>query len=362
MEIKIKENDNVKIVTPEGRIDSSTFQEFSDAINSVIDSNCDVVIDLADVLYISSSGLRVLLDGKKKLNKNNNFRIINVNETVMEVFELTGFSSIFDIEKTGEVRSEDIKVLFFDVDGTLLDHDTGVVPQSAVDALEKVRAKGIKTVLATGRSIEELEELSMLQIPFDAYLTLNGNVCLDENRNIFAGNEIIEEEMEILKGIFNAKKIPLVFLGERGRYINFIDDVVIKTEEQAQASLPEINEYKGEKVYQCISFVDNGMKQNLEKLLDHCIVTSWHDTGIDIISKTGGKEAGMQAFLDHYGFKRSQSMAFGDGLNDIPMIRFAGIGVSMGNGKQQLKDEADYVTTDIGDDGIKKALEHFGLI
>ena len=362
MKIMIKENDNIRIITPEGRIDSTTAPEFSEVLNKVILDNCDIVIDFTDVKYVSSTGLRALLDGRKKLNKEHSFKIINVDETVMEVFELTGFSSIFEIEKLGEIKSEDIKVLFFDIDGTLLDHDTGIIPQSAIEALEEVRAKGIKTVVATGRSIEELDELKVTDFPFDAYLTLNGNVCLDENRNIFAGNEIVEEEMEILKGIFDAKMIPIVFLGERGRYINFIDDVVIKTEEQAQASLPEIGKYEGEKVYQCISFVDNGMKQRLEKLLDHCIVTSWHDTGIDIISKTGGKEAGIQAYLDYSGIRRSQSMAFGDGLNDIPMIRYAGIGVAMGNGKQELKNEANYVTTDIGDDGIKNALKHFNII
>ena len=361
MEIRIKENDNVKIVTPEGRIDSSTSQEFSDAINSVVDSNCDVVIDFVDVLYISSSGLRVILDGKKKM-KDHNFRIINVNEAVMDVFELTGFSSFLDIEKSAEIKSDDIKVLFFDVDGTLFDHDTGQIPQSAIEAIREVRAKGIKTVVATGRPIEEYEKLPVQDVAFDAYLTLNGNICLDENKNIFAGNEIIEEEVDILKGIFEAKMIPLVFIGERGRYINFIDDVVIETVQQDHSSMPVVGQYQGEKIYQCMSFVDNGMRQRLEKLLDHCVITAWHKTGIDIISKMGGKEAGIQAYLDHYGYKRSQSMAFGDGENDIPMIRYAGIGVAMGNGKQELKNEANYVTTDINDDGIKNALEHFGLL
>ena len=55
-------------------------------------------------------------------------------------------------------------------------------------------------------------------------------------------------------------------------------------------------------------------------------------------------------------------MAFGDGENDIDMIRYAGIGVAMGNGIKNLKSAADYITTDIDDDGIENALKHFGLI
>ena len=77
---------------------------------------------------------------------------------------------------------------------------------------------------------------------------------------------------------------------------------------------------------------------------------------------TGGKAAGIQKFLDKEGLTRSNTMAFGDGENDMAMLRYAGIGVAMGNGKETLKEKADYVTTDIDDDGIANALIHFGLI
>lgn len=362
MKIRIQENNNVKIVAPEGRIDTNTSPEFSEVMTEVVKDDCDIVLDFANVVYISSSGLRVLLESKKKLSDKHTYRLINVNETIMEVLDLTGFSSIFDVEVIEENNGEDIRAIFFDIDGTLLDHATGDVPDSAVEALKKVKEKGIKIVIATGRAIEEVKKLPVMKIPFDAYLTLNGNICLDENFKIFAGNEIIPEEVEILRGIFEAKMIPFVFIGEKGRYINYIDDVVIKTQGETHGTIPEVGEYKGEKIYQCLSFVDNGMKQKLEKLLDHCLITSWNATGIDIISKSGGKQAGIQAYLDYCGLKRSQSMAFGDGENDLPMIRYAGIGVAMGNGKDIVKQEASYVTSDVDDDGIMNALKHYNII
>ena len=55
-------------------------------------------------------------------------------------------------------------------------------------------------------------------------------------------------------------------------------------------------------------------------------------------------------------------MAFGDGENDISMLEFAGIGVAMGNAGDEVKAIADYVTDSVDDDGIEKALVHFGLI
>ena len=106
----------------------------------------------------------------------------------------------------------------------------------------------------------------------------------------------------------------------------------------------------------------NTRKKLLDKLLDECAVTSWSDTGIDIIPKNGGKSAGIQRFLEEQGLERSEIMAFGDGEKDVEMLRFAGIGVAMGNASDLVKAAADYVTDTVDNDGIEKALRHFGLI
>ena len=62
------------------------------------------------------------------------------------------------------------------------------------------------------------------------------------------------------------------------------------------------------------------------------------------------------------GVSKEETMAFGDGGNDIGMLRHAGIGIAMGNAKDDVKASADYVTTSVDEDGIFKALKHFGVI
>ena len=75
-----------------------------------------------------------------------------------------------------------------------------------------------------------------------------------------------------------------------------------------------------------------------------------------------GKDRGMDAILEYLGIPLEQSMAFGDGENDLSMLRHAGIGVAMGTASQEVRQGADYVTGTVDEDGIVTALKHFGLL
>ncbi len=80
------------------------------------------------------------------------------------------------------------------------------------------------------------------------------------------------------------------------------------------------------------------------------------------ISADGGKTAGIQKLLEHYRLSADSIMAFGDDNNDVDMLEFAQIGAAMGNTSKKAKEVADYVTTDIDNDGIANALKHFHLL
>ncbi|MBP3853600.1 MAG: Cof-type HAD-IIB family hydrolase [Erysipelotrichaceae bacterium] len=361
MRIDITQENGNTIVTPFGRIDNTTSEEFSNRVFEVAQKNKNIVIDMKELIYISSSGLRVLLTLSKLLKDDGRLVITHANETIMQVFELTGFDQILTIEEVQKISGTDIKACFFDIDGTLLTPDKKV-PQSTIDALKQLKEKGVKVVICTGRDLTELKKLPIFDIDFDGFLTLNGNICYDENETIFDGNEIDPDEVDILVNIFAAGKIPFILVSEKRRYINFIDDLVVQVQNETNGTLPEIGEYSGEKIYQCIGFVKKDIRHKLKELLDSCEITSWNENAIDIIAKTGGKDVGIEKYLEYKGYSRSQSMSFGDGENDIPMIEYCGIGVAMENGTEHLIEAADYVTDSVTDDGIKNALIHFGMI
>ena len=83
---------------------------------------------------------------------------------------------------------------------------------------------------------------------------------------------------------------------------------------------------------------------------------------IDLIPNGIGKDSGIREFCEYFGIRREETMAFGDGENDIPMMAEAGISAAMSIADERVKAAADYITLSSEEAGITLALEHFGLL
>lgn len=92
------EKDHVLTVAPQGRVDTTTAPQFEQELKASLDGVTELILDFGKLDYISSAGLRVLLAAQKIMNKQGSMKLCNVNETVMEIFEVTGFSDILTIE------------------------------------------------------------------------------------------------------------------------------------------------------------------------------------------------------------------------------------------------------------------------
>ena len=97
MNICIAKENDVTVLKLEGRLDTTTAPELEKTINGEGDALKNLVLDFAGVDYISSAGLRVLLSAQKKMNVQGHMELINVKETVMDIFEMTGFADILEI-------------------------------------------------------------------------------------------------------------------------------------------------------------------------------------------------------------------------------------------------------------------------
>lgn len=255
-----------------------------------------------------------------------------------------------------------IKVIFFDIDGTLLSHTLHEVPKSAREALRKLKQKGIKCVAATGRHLSELEKLPIKDIEFDGYITLNGQLCLDENKKIYFDRPIAGADRESLIRLFAQKAFPVALVERDGMYISYVNQEVERAQAEISSEIPSIGCYTGNEIYQGIAYLDKQMDADLSRRLPDCSITRWNEIAVDIIPRRGGKTAGIEEYLKRNGIDRAETMAFGDGKNDIEMLRFAGIGVAMGNADASVKAAADYVTEHVDHDGIELALKHWKFI
>lgn len=255
-----------------------------------------------------------------------------------------------------------IRAAFFDVDGTLLSHKTGGVPKSARAALEKLQAGGIHCVVATGRQLGEMEKLPVRDISFDGYITLNGQLILDRDKQVLSGTPITGQAKETLLKLYEERTLPILLVEQERVSLNFVDERVLAAQKAISSAVPPVGEYGGGEIYQACAYLSGGEEAVLAELAEQCTITRWNESGVDIIARGGGKVAGIRRYLQENGISREETIAFGDGENDLEMLRFAGIGVAMGNAAESVKQAADYVTSDIDEDGIVRALENFGLI
>ncbi len=98
MNITKKKEGSVMTIALEGRLDTTTAPQLDSELRSSLEGVKELIFDLSELSYISSAGLRVLLSTQKIMNRQGKMKVTHVNETIQEIFEVTGFSDILTIE------------------------------------------------------------------------------------------------------------------------------------------------------------------------------------------------------------------------------------------------------------------------
>lgn len=257
-----------------------------------------------------------------------------------------------------------VKALFFDIDGTLIDPATGKIPASTLTSLACLRRKGIKLFVATGRipaMVTFLEDL----FPFDGFLTLNGQLGTTRDGTVLHRMAHHPEDIRKLVELVKADPFPCLIIEEKESF--YVTPSPLIQQHFAWAKLPgpgayDLSRLDQHPVLQFLAYIP--FQEAVERLapLEHIEITTAGGTILDVIPQGGGKEIGIQAVADYYGFTREEIMVFGDGNNDLRMLSWAGTSVALGNGTPAAKAAATYTTAPVGEDGVQKALLHFGLL
>jgi len=259
-------------------------------------------------------------------------------------------------------KGKNIKAVFFDIDGTLFSHTLKKIPDSTIESLHLLREKGILTFLATGRGMDEIEIMPVGRLPFDGYVTMNGHMCYDREKNLLHSIVMDEEDCRIFIKLFQEKTLPICIVEKERMYLNFVNDTVERIYADITTEVVPVGEYQGGDIYQFVVFDNPKEWEQWMTGTKKSKIHFWHPMAADILHSDSGKAASIGIILPFYELTKDEIMVIGDGENDIDMIEYAGIGVAMGNAEEIVKIHADYVTEHIDEDGLKHALEHYGLI
>ena len=264
------------------------------------------------------------------------------------------------------MKSMNKYALFFDIDGTLVSFRTHEIPASTILALTQAKANGHKVFIATGRPPIIITNLGAIEHLIDGYVTINGALCFIGKKVVSckdipleAVRQVVRDAQERNYGLIVVGESDVAVLDPKGEVDRiFRVELAVKNLNQAKP----IDEVLKQRIFQLTPFFDEHYELELMEKIPCCNSGRWHPAFTDITVRGADKGEGMLTMATHEGLDAQYTMAFGDGGNDSSMVLAAGIGIAMGNALDSLKQQADYVTTSVDDDGIMNALKYFKLI
>lgn len=257
-----------------------------------------------------------------------------------------------------------IKAVFFDVDGTLLSFKTHEVPQSTIEAIKQLQKKGIKTIVSTGRSINSIDHIKFLD--FDGYITFNGGYCLTNTYEVLFKETIDSKDIQSVLNYAKEKPLSFSFMSEQEITIHDVTPEIAGMYAHLNLPVPKLVDMETvdtSSILQTNIFLGpDEEKHFMETVMPNSLASRWTPLFADVNPKGLSKKVGIDIFCKHFGIELQNTMAFGDGGNDITMLKHVQVGVAMGNANPEVKDIADYITDDVDNNGIWNALKYFDVL
>ena len=258
---------------------------------------------------------------------------------------------------------ENRKILFFDIDGTLLSHRTLTIPESAKRAVRKAKENGHLIFINTGRTISVINK-EIKDLGFDGYICGCGSYIEVDGEVIYSNDIDKSKYAEIINKI-EEYDLDVVLEGREAVYYNRDTSTDAMLTDFIQNNYP-VKRYEDEnlefdKMY--MKYKDN------EYLQDFCDFTKelfdfidHGNGGGEMVPKGHSKGSGIDFLVDYLNIEKENTFAVGDSNNDISMLEHVENSIVMGNGNPDLFEKATFVTKNIDEDGIEYAMKHFNII
>ena len=258
-------------------------------------------------------------------------------------------------------------IIFFDIDGTIINETTGLIPQSTAKAIKKAKANGHLTFINTGRPISEISN-SLRNLNFDGYVCGCGTYIEYKDKELFYTS----------LGNFLSKKIASKI---REYHLDGIlegkNDIYYDTNIRSEKVIRIKNEHSKLGFYKGSTFDDPEI--NFDKFViwtnELSDFNSFYEEFKDVfefikrdidfyevIPLGYSKASGIKYLMDHLNIPFENTYAIGDSTNDLSMLEYVKNSIAMGNSNPLLFDLVSFITRDIEEDGIAHALKHYGII
>lgn len=260
----------------------------------------------------------------------------------------------------------DTKIIFFDIDGTILSERTGNVSESTINAIRTAQSNGHLAFINSGRTYAEIDR-ELIEIGFDGYVCGCGTYISYHDKVLF--NKTISSSLstEILHDLI-ALKIDAVLEGSSAIY--YADFPALPKLVKLRSYQRDIKHFNiqswSSKQLQFDKFCIWPSSPISEE--QFCIK---YNAQFDFINRSGfyevvpkgcSKASGIAFLLEYLNLPHENTYALGDGANDLAMLEYVKHSIAMGNSKEEIKNIVSFVTSDVDDDGAAHALKHFEII
>lgn len=260
-------------------------------------------------------------------------------------------------------------MFFFDIDGTLIECNKDIysIPQSTRNALDDLKNQGHDVFLATGRCKCFIVD-GVMDYPFDGYVTCNGAYVEYKGKPIYKkviSKEAVEKTHQLCvdRGMayyFEGNDYIYILNKTNYAHIEFKNNWGMKDE-------VIVDQFDIDKIETYIGMIVVNSKEDIKCMVETLspyfnIQKHQSDNSFDLTLKGESKAKGIEKLVEEINRDMHETIAFGDGRNDIEMLETVHLGIAMGNAAIEAKEVADYITDDVDKDGIVKALEHFSFV
>ena len=260
-------------------------------------------------------------------------------------------------------------VIFFDIDGTIIDDKTHQIPPSAVGAVERLVEQGHIPIINTGRPFYQVDQ-RVMNMAFRGFacgcgmeVRLDGNWLVREKPSLSLRQKSVEASRKYnMRSFYETQDGGILLDGVHSyhpimsREVERLRSVGFPIHQLTDPSEPDFVKF--------VTFPGGGSDVDafLREMETDFTIIARENTMYELVLKGFSKAEGMELILRRLGVSRENTLAIGDSTNDLPMFALAAHSVCLGNGSEEAKAVCEYVTADVMDDGIEKALIHYGLI